>query len=775
MQKFKVNFLAAADGTALTKQYTSEESSKIVTKPYPFVRNFNSFEYEISTLDEWLEAIKAHSDLGHCYLKGNLKKKLEDESRAGQTSATAPTRTILLDLDFNEGFADVEDFLRQLDPMFNGVSYILQHSNSAGITGKKGLRVHLGLLMKKAVDPERLKNWLKHKNLTVPSLNKLITLTANGMSLKFPLDITTCQNDKIIYIARPDCVGFDDPLADERTLIVRKEADELDGNIELANPQVVQQLVDEKVAALRKDIGLKPKKCSMSKSGAPILLNPDKAAVTGVKLGRQYTYLNLNDGDSWGYYHSTDNPDLLYNFKGEPNIRLRDIAPEYLATLRTQVRGNLDPIPMVFRDRDRDQYYNMIYDPNAKDIDSLDPVGGKDRMKDFMAQYNKELPEPIEDWRVRFDPTTNEVYQPQHKWINSFKPSVYMKTDYDPIPRIPYIIDRILTSICVDEEYKEFFINWLAYLYQYRMKSSVCPVFHGTQGTGKGLFQEKVLQPLFGMKHTPKVLTQQIEERFNGWQEFALIATWDEADQNEMFGAGVYDKVKNLISEETLMLRLMRQNPIETKSYLNLLVFTNHPYPFPLDHGDRRFSPAPPQQNKLIISIAEVEAIEDELEMFAAYLQHYQVDTKRARTVLENQAREDMIEGSANTVDAFFNSLHDGKMDYFLNFLRDSKAVTPEPTYNDFIRVLRRWANDVGSTATTIVTRDEAMFVYSYVIKKFDSPAKFKKMGEKYHFRKERAYIDGKRQRGWEVNWKIKDAEALADFLKPDVAKLKAV
>lgn len=771
--KFKITFLAAANGTALTKKYTSGDGSKFGTEPYPLVKDLNSFEYEVDSLQDWLTYIIAHSDEGHCFLKGNLDKKLVSESRAGHTNASQLTRTMLLDLDFNDGFDDVEDFLRQLDPMFKDVSYILQHSNSAGITGKKGLRVHLAFLMEKAVAPERLKLWLQHKNLTVPALRDLISIAANGMSLKYPLDVTTCQNDKLIYIARPDCVGFDDPLADERMVLIEKAQEEILSEIALINPQVVQQLVDEKVTELRNKTGLKKKTCKMSKSGMPILLNPDRAVVTGITTGYEWTSLNLNDGDSWGYFHSTVNPNLLYNFKGEPNVRLRDIVPDYLANLRTNSKGNLAPIPMGFRDRDRDQYYNMIYDPNTKDIDSLDPVGSKPRMEDFMAQYNKELPSPVEDWTVEFNPRELEVYKPQHKWINSFKPSKYMKKDLPPCSAIPYVINRIITSICVDEEYKEWFVNWIAYLYQNRVKSGICPIFHGTQGTGKGLFQEKVLQPLFGYEHTPKLTTQQVQDQFNGWVEKCIVATWDEAEQNDAFNNGVYDKVKNLITEETLMLRLMRTNPVKLKSYMNLMVFTNHPYPFPLEPDDRRFSPAPPQLNKLEIGLGQIVTIEDVLEMFAGYLQHYQVNEIKARTICDNQARKDMIAGSANTVDAFFHSLRNGKLDYFLDFQRDNAMTTPDPLYNDYLRVVRRWANDLGKSNITVVTREEAMAVYSRIIKKFDSPGKFKKMGEKYHFKVKKGDVNGARTTGWVVDWSIDDQEMLDDFLKPDVARLQ--
>jgi hypothetical protein len=56
--------------------------------------------------------------------------------------------------------------------------------------------------------------------------------------------------------------------------------------------------------------------------------------VTGIRRARGFTYLNLNGGDSWGYYFPDSNPEVLYSFKGEPPVRLADIAPELWEQVR---------------------------------------------------------------------------------------------------------------------------------------------------------------------------------------------------------------------------------------------------------------------------------------------------------------------------------------------------------------------------------------------------------------------------------------------------------
>ena len=777
MQQFKMNFLAAADGTALTKQYTKESDGTFTAQPYPNVRNFSSFEYDIDSIESWHAAMKAHSDLGHCYIKGALEKKLSNEPRAGRTNPHAATRTMLLDLDFNEGFRDIEDFLYQLDGgMFNNVSYIVHHSNSAGITGPVGLRAHIGLIFDEPTNVEYIKEWLKNKNLTIPALSKLLTLSANGLTLKYPLDITTCQNDKLIYIARPGCLNFDDPLEDSRIQLVKKQNDVIQGKLPFLHPQVTQDLVEAKVKELRKTAGYKEKSIRYNGGhGEQIILNPDRAVVSSVKTtSGPWTYLNLNDGDSWGYYHSTDRPYLLMNFKGEPPCRLRDIVPEYFGTLAGIAKIDQVQVPYVFRNRKRDQYYNLLYNPSTGEIDSLDVASNKDKLETFMELHNKRMPDPLEDWDIEFDPRTTTVLEERNRWVNSFRPTKYLKTDYEVALKIPYVINKVLTSICVDEEYKAWLLNWVACIYQGRDKTMTCPLFHGVQGTGKGLFQEKILMPLLGEDHCPKLTTQQIKDPFNGWTEHALVATWDEAEQNSSFDTTTYEKVKHLITEEHTTLRLMRQNPVTVRSFLNLLVFTNHPFPFPLDPNDRRFCVAPPQLTKLQITESEVDTIESELGIFAAYLQHYPVSTEMARTILYNEARTEMITGSANTVDTFFYALRDGNLDYFLSFIRNGAAMTADPIYNEFVKTLRRWGNDL-ERENQVVTRDEAMAVFSYIIKKYDSPAKFKKMGEKYHIPSGRGQIQGKQSRGWSVKWKCTKTELLEDFLQPaDVGKIRS-
>jgi hypothetical protein len=133
-------FLAASDGTRMAKSFVRSAGS-LVTTPYPHVRRFWSFTRNAADLDQLYALLVTHAEAGHCLLKGQLDRPLRHESRAGRTDPNAPTDLLVLDLDTDQGFADIDAFLEAIG--LGGVSYVLHHSSSAGITATPGLRAHV--------------------------------------------------------------------------------------------------------------------------------------------------------------------------------------------------------------------------------------------------------------------------------------------------------------------------------------------------------------------------------------------------------------------------------------------------------------------------------------------------------------------------------------------------------------------------------------------------------------------------------------------------------
>lgn len=757
------DFLEAADETPLTKRFV-QTAKGLDVEPYPYIKFLNSHREQVAGLRDLYDVLRVHASQGHCLLKGLLDRPLKNESRAGHTSAETPTRWILLDLDFTEGWESVDEFLAELNPAWADVSYIFQHSASAGIRYEPGLRGHVWILLEAPAFPAQLKAWLKQKNMELfrnKDGSTRLELTANGYSLRWPLDITTCQNDKLIYIAEPQCIGVDDPLAGRRFELVEKSREFAplpDLNVK---PSAVDATMWKIITELRRRAGLPEAKAKFRSSGTiDVLQNPDEAIVTGVRQARGFVYLNLNGGDSWAYYFPEDKPELLYNFKGEPIVRLKDIAPDfyynYMEQLQTKRHGTAVR-PYVFRDAQTDTYYNVIYDQVNDELKLFAQAGSKDKLKDFLAQFGRNLPETIDDWTVVFDPTTTKVIDPVQKWINRFKASEFIRyaDRLSPVHYVPPIIHKVIFSAAGScEEAYTHFLNWLAFYFQTRQRPNTSWVFHGVSGTGKGLLLDKILRPLFGHQHVTEWTAAQVEDQFNAQLANTLILWLDEFKTTDTRTPGlVMNRIKNYITEETLQIRGMRKDTITVPNHLAIIVASNHPDPLALDPSDRRFNVCPAQETPLVTTDEEVNAIADELPAFASFLKHYEVDAERVRRVLLNEARQQMIEASMNSVEQFFARVRKGDLEWFLDFCQDMQPIDNLLAYQRFEDVLEKWCRrtmlcEDRQGREVKVTRDELLAAYTYVVGgRAPSKAKFSRQCAIYRVQIQPLWLDGRTQR----------------------------
>ena len=324
----KITFLAASDRTRMAKRYAlSAENGVLSTTPYPLVRRFWSFTRNAADLGQLYALLVTHAEAGHCLLKGQLDRPLRHESRAGRTDPNTPTELLVLDLDFDQGFESIDEFLETIG--LGGVSYVLHHSSSAGITARPGLRAHVFVQLSSPVAPAQLKLWLRHLNLTVPGLREQVSLSANGMTLSYPLDVTSCQNDKLLFIADPVVQCLEDPLVGRRFELCERSAERVALSTEHLDAGALQRSADALIFELRARAGLperEPRYIALPGRDR-LLANPEPATVTGVRRARGFVYLNLNGGDSWAYYFPESNPEIVYSFKDEPPVPLQQIAP----------------------------------------------------------------------------------------------------------------------------------------------------------------------------------------------------------------------------------------------------------------------------------------------------------------------------------------------------------------------------------------------------------------------------------------------------------------
>jgi hypothetical protein len=745
----RVNFLGASDGVVLAKTFEEIAPGTYKDTSYPNTLNFVSIERVLNSVEDMHALMVATAATGMCALKGHLDRPILNESRAGHTDSSSATEWVCLDVDYTVQGPTPEEFLEKLG--IKDVSFIFQKSASMGIKTSDGWRGHFFLLLDSPQSPQALKQWLVHLNLSVHSLRDKVRVSASGGALIYPLDVTTCQNDKLLYIAPPTCIGFDDPIQDRFELHVRdnpKATLDLSKVSAAGNQQEVQTLLTELRTALKL-----PKKTfkTKQKRGVEVLTNPDPVMVTGVKEARGYVYLNLNGGDSWAYYFYPDSPDILYNFKGEPCMLMQDVdkdlLSDYNAVTTNDAVVSTGSIPFGFLWPEDDSYYRGFANPDTNQLDWIFATGAKGKLKDFFVQNGVACGGQwaVDEWDMTFNPTVDGKVNFAEKSLNTYKKSDYMLNAKESTD-IPSTIDRVLSSVCVDQVTKDHFLNWLASIFQTRVKTNTAWIFQGCQGTGKGVLFTRIIAPLLGRAYCHEMTMDRLDDDFNAYLGENLLLFIDEANiSDSRDGDRLLNRIKNLITEPEQHIRGMHRNAVLRPNYSNIILGSNHDEIIPMELSDRRFNVAPRQETPIVLDTDDIETIFNELPAFAGYLQTYEVQQQDVKQVMLSEARTHLIENSETTIDLFFTAIKQGNLGYFTQYLGSTMDSPMEGLRtHDYAYIVKGWVVNLEAN----VSRDDLHTCYQYLQANNISKTKFSRMCSKYNLGIKPVRVDGKLVRG---------------------------
>ena len=756
-------FIESSNGLRLTKHVSATE-----TKSYPNVKAVNSHHYDVPPSAEGMRTftslLREHSAEGHSLIKGKLKKQLSDESRATHTDRNAYAEYIVLDLDSMSvpGFTNkaqlvaddiqrvADTVITQLPKEFQDVTYIAQASSSMGMKGDR-VSMHIYIALQVPLPVKTIKLWLKHVNYTVDMFSSQLELSVNGQALKYPLDPSVADNSKLIFIAPPDYEDESlDPFqtTDDRLVLVERgqPAIDLAPLLNEVSPEATHQAGIKFKDDLRKRNGLKPKKARLQTTTIAgevqdVLLNPDQMSVQIIDTSNlPFVRCNINGGDSGAYWFNIDDPTYMFNFKDEPVFEIEKADREFYASIfdtysqELADRGHVAR-PVALRDFYTDTYYNGLFDPNVNQFTDDFPLTPtqKTSIQSFMRSHGRQEPDFIPDARVVFDPCTDAPAVQMEE--TPYYVNMYRKTDYmlnskkapeltygtaaqlaDVVPLTYKLIHHMLGSGAAETEH---FINWLAYIYQTRRKSMTAWIFTGIPGTGKGLFANKILKPLFGHAHVPMKSLENIEEQFNLYMRSALFLVVDEFRMTDAHGGSLRmaDKLKNQITEPTMTIRAMRANQIELPSYTNFIFLTNRPDAVKIEPGDRRYNVSPRQETKLEVALPEViegiDELENELHTFAGALKAFAVDKRMARTCMNNAAKDEMRTVTMSVFEEFCEALQRGNLQYFLDVL----DIGLDDTFNSgrivsAQRFVKAWIADADKHGTSVIPVEHLRTVY---------------------------------------------------------------
>lgn len=781
----------------LTKSYSLRSDGTVEKSSYPHAYEFTSHVENCPDLPSLLRAIDAHAAQGHCMVKGELNKTLTSQSRAGSTSTQDATDWLCLDVD---GLPDsylpddtsatrrpyTVDHLMADIGMVN-VSYVLQWSASYGISDTS-IRCHIFVQLDSKVSAPLIKQWLIHLNHATPHLRGSQALTKTGNSLTWALDITACQNDKLLYIAPPVLKKVKNPLGKSpRTCLVRKAQQTLTfpQNFTAAKNR---DLTDKRILELRDAMGLPKRKMAYKVVGGnEILVKPDSCDATEIRHERGFTYFNINGGDSWAYWHPENNPDYIFNFKGEPVYQTKDLLPDYWKSLQQagQRQASNGLTYLAFSDRATGTYWKGTYDAASDDLDIM-PAKNLVILDHFAKQNGMILGDFVPEWEVTFDPQSTVTMDTANKIINTFQLSEYMKQEPKEVKNCPPTILKVIHhALGSDPLVTEHFLNWLAYIVQYRDRTLTSWVLHGTQGTAKGILVNNIIRPLFGRKQTASIRMRNLGEQYNGFMRQSFIVYVDEMQASAMMDEeGVMADLRNFVTEEHITVRDMYSAPVEVRNYTNWIVSSNKPDPLTIPKNDRRTNVAKyqplkfyPTEKDLAQYPKHAALIKKELQAFHDYLFHFAVDKSAAGTPIETEDRHTMISIGENAIDTVSTALLEGNMEFFVDQLPTSDKYKSDALANARVENYRIVLHDLlirtdALTGKVNVARDELRTLYEYTVGKIpESPNKFTSLMKHHRIHLKRLRVGGEVAIG--ISTEFKDVVGFGSYLKSHFPAVK--
>jgi hypothetical protein len=656
------------------------------------VKEMNSHTTTIKDEDTWPEQLitilREEAAQGSALLKGGLLRKLDNESRANLTDKTAGTRTLVIDIDgmglpgWTEARHFTEDDLKQateavlmtLPKFLRTASYIVNASASLGI--KHGINLHLFFLLDEEIEPKKLKDFLTALNFHTPSIKYQTKLTASGMTLTYTIDRTLADNSRIIYIGTPQITGIADPVP-ERFAYQEKDSQWVETNeiTKYMRSIVVNKDIRQRIAEIRESEGLPSKDAhTFTLNDAEghrqrVLANPDHVALRRVSEDENYVRFNLGRGDSAAYWVHKRDPRIVHNFKGEQPFLFQQADPDGYKTLldHCDVKPPSKNIHMVFMDENDNRLQLAEVDINTMRLVKPPNELSAYNMGHAIRSHGQEFPDPIPSCNFVFNPHDDRGVDLDDHFVNQYTtpPLLQREEEIDEqfigcpyelantaLPNLCPTINKVIYSItgCSMEDYNHL-VNWLAFIIQEKDKTGTAWLFHGCQGTGKGIFYEYVIKPILTPSYTRLATQETLDDSFTGWTENKLFIACDEISYgNSRADKSKLQKLKNFITEQEGAVRGMRSIAKSIRSYSNWMFFTNDRDSMPIDDNDRRFNICPRQEvpfNKRYPEYDKGNTLTTDLKAetpsFATFLANFEVDKMAACRPLESRAKIEMV------------------------------------------------------------------------------------------------------------------------------------
>lgn len=335
-------------------------------------------------------------------------------------------------------------------------------------------------------------------------------------------------------------------------------------------------------------------------------------------------------------------------------------------------------------------------------------------------------------------PHKHMVYRPDlpfgecmDKWgqpaYNMFKRQVFKGKG----KKMPKTIKKLLRNLFGNqEEAMEEFVNWMAVVVQYNMRTGVAWGFFGASGSGKGLISD-IMRELVGHRNASmNVGDNELQSTFNGYAMNKLFIQLNEVASDFHGRHGVAGKLKALIGDGVIRINQKGISEIEFNNCANIILNSNKPNPIEIDFDDRRWN--------MITTATSLSSCDwwdgdksykkamKEADELGAWLMKYKASVKRATRPMEmSEAKASIIEQTTAPLQLVANAMKKRNEDKLMEMLgfEDSDAHI-DVTFKAIVEACAdgKWSNGLIKSIYLIIKgKDQAtsMDVSRFFIKPF--------------------------------------------------------
>lgn len=349
-------------------------------------------------------------------------------------------------------------------------------------------------------------------------------------------------------------------------------------------------------------------------------------------------------------------------------------------------------------------------------------VSSRTFSKEILLSHGMDMPKyiPQFDFDMCFD--VEHQFDFEHSFINKYTPTKYLITPVPATftPKIPVYIGKVLNHVFSgDVDMIKHYVNDLADLIQTRKKRKTTFLIQGTEGTGKGLWFNRVIKEMIGPSYCSEMDQGPFLNNFNSVLEDNIMTLVNECNANFTRSSGFdgsVEKMKTAITDDRLSIERKGKDRYNGYNNTSFMFASNRLKAVVLSMDDRRFNVAPRQESKIERAAwwpkdgSIEDKMESELQSFVWFLKTYEVDKSKIGTVIDNDAKKVIQALSRTVAEEFFHAVNAGDYNWFSENIPRIPGERGESRYAEMKQFLYSISKD------SKVTKQALLELYNCIV-----------------------------------------------------------